>query len=64
MAANTRPCGSCRHLDGRALPSGAQFCWQRYGWQRAADVVASCPYAERANGQPPPSRIWFTGERQ
>lgn len=59
---NTRPCGTCRHMDTRELQSGASFCWQRYIWVRGEKTIA-CDVSERADGQAPPGRIFYTGER-
>jgi len=58
-AANARPCGSCRHLDGQALPSGVSYCWRFYIWVDPVLVVEDCSGAERATGGDPPSRIRF-----
>ena len=59
---NTRPCGSCRHLDSRNK-EGVQFCWRYYVWRDPDKVVPDCTSAERANGEEPPGRIHFGGER-
>lgn len=60
---NTRPCGTCRHMDGRTRPDGTAYCWQRYCWVIPDKVIADCTTAERADGGPPPGQIRFEGER-
>ena len=64
MGENNRPCGTCRHLDTRILPSGAAYCWARYVWVMPDKIVSDCTQAERANGNPPPGQIHFEGERR
>lgn len=61
--ANARPCGTCRHLDGRLTGTGAAYCWQFYAWRMPDQVVTDCDKAERADGKAPPGRISFEGER-
>lgn len=63
MTENVRPCGTCRHLDSRVLPSGQAFCHARWVWVPADGTVKDCDKAERADGRPPPGRINFGGER-
>lgn len=60
---NKRRCGACRHLDGRPIESGVAYCWEFYVWRRPEEVVVDCTKAERANGEEPPGRIYFQGER-
>lgn len=60
---NTRPCGTCRHLDARLNGRGMAYCWRLYAWQKPAGVVADCTTAERADGKAPPGQIRFEGER-
>jgi hypothetical protein len=62
VAINSRPCGSCLHLDSRQKPDGMAWCWAFYMWQSPADVVADCTESKRANGQPPPFQIRYPGE--
>lgn len=60
---NSRPCGTCRHVDERELASGAVYCWRWYRWTYPEAVVEDCTTAERADGGEPPGRIHFEGER-
>ena len=61
---NTRPCGLCRHLDSRVLPTGFAFCWARYVWVEPEEIVEDCSKVERADGKPPPGQMHFEGEQR
>lgn len=60
---NTKPCGTCKHLDARRGATGGNYCWERYEWHDGDEVVAACGTYGRADGKPPPGRITFRGER-
>lgn len=64
MSENTRPCGTCLHLDARGLSSGVHYCWEWYVWRKPDEVVPDCSKANRATGAEPPGRIHFTGENE
>lgn len=60
--ANQRPCGACKHLDGRVTPQGNAYCWWTYRWRKPGETVADCSHAARPDGNAPPGQILFEGE--
>ena len=63
MKLNSRPCGTCLHLDARVSPRGQAYCWFHMVWRLPMGVVEQCKTAERADGGEPPGRIHFEGEQ-
>lgn len=66
MPGNTRPCGTCRHLDPEPMRTNEathHYCWAFYVWRTPGETVVDCDKATRANGEEPPAKIHFAGRR-